>query len=274
MTLLVGILCPEGVVIATDRQVTHGALGTPTVGQAGTKVSIIRNGEALYASSGPSWLGQQTGAALHKCEAKFHLRTCVDCVADLSKAVRSVLLPSFDIAQRAVHVLGQQATQMDAIGSGLLAGRFYDGVKLIDFNPQGGGEVLTLESVPFVSQGSGKANADPFLRFIWDIFWAGKPPTLNEAILAGYWTVRVVTQLRTLGVGCGAEVFTLREEKSKGVAAKVDDSALEEHDGFIAAVEDAMRGVRDTLGKTSTAPTPPEGPKTAPAAPEAPKTAT
>lgn len=261
MTLLVGILCPEGVVVATDRQVTHGAMGMPTVGQAGTKGIVIRKGEALYASSGPIGMGQQIANALDKATVSFELRTCVDCVGDLSKAARTVILPAFDVAQRAVNVLGQVATQMDVVGGGLLAARFYDGVKLIDLNPQGGCEILTLESVPFVCQGSGKANADPFLRFVWDIYWPEKSPTLNEAILAGYWTVRVVTQLHTSGVGCGVEVFTVRDVKGKGVAAKLDDSALAEHDDFIAAVVDAMRSVRDNMGKTAAAPVPPEAPK-------------
>jgi 20S proteasome alpha/beta subunit len=261
VTLLVGILCPEGVIVATDRQVTHGAMGMPTIGQTGTKGVIIRKGEALYASSGPIGMGQQIANALDKATVNFALRTCVDCVGDLSKAARTVIIPAFEVAQRAMNVLGPQATHADAVGGGLLAARFHDGVTLVEFNPQGGCEILTLESVPFVCQGSGKANADPFLRFVWDIFWSKKPPTLNEAILAGYWTVRVVTQLRTSGVGCGVEVFTVRDVGGKSVAAKVEDSAVEEHDDFIAAVEDAMRSVRDNMSKTATAPSPPEGPK-------------
>lgn len=266
MTLLVGVLSPEGVVIATDRQVTHGAMGMPTIGQAGTKVQIIRSGSALYASSGAIGMGQQIGAALDKLGGSFDVRTCVGFLPDLSQAARSIILPAFGAAAAAVQVLGHQAAQSDALCGGLLASRWADGVKLVELSPQGGCEVLTLESVPFVCLGSGKNNADPFLRFLWDVYWAKKPPTLREAILAGYWTVRVVTQLRTSGVGCGVEVFTVTESKGKAVTEKLPEAALEEHGDFIAAVEDAMRGVRDGMTKTAAAPTPPVAEPPVPAA--------
>jgi hypothetical protein len=168
------------------------------------------------------------------------------------------------MAARATPVIGHQAAQQEALCSGLLAAKFADGIKLIDISVQAQCEILTLESVPFVCQGSGKANADPFLRFIWNIYWSRKqPPSLKEAVLAGYWTVRVVTDLRTPGVGCGVEVFTLSIRSGNAVAQQVAESAFEEHDGFIGAVEEAMRGVRDTmLGRsTDAAAEPPEPPK-------------
>jgi hypothetical protein len=156
--------------------------------------------------------------------------------------------------------LGHPATQQDAICGGLFATKFSDGIKLIELNAQGGCEILTLDSVPFICLGSGKANADPFLRFLWDIYWSKNPPSLKEAVLAGYWTIKVVTQLHTSGVGCGVEVFTLKHEGNFAIAEKIADSALDERNEFIASVEEAMRGVRDVLlGKIAdpSAPPPP-----------------
>src|SRR5205807_2164236 len=140
--------------------------------------------------------------------------------------------PAMELATKAVHVIGHPAAQQDAICGGLLAGKFSDGIKLIELNPQGGAEILTLESVPFICQGSGKGNADPFLRFLWDVYWSKKPPSLKEAVLAGYWTVKMVTQLRSPGVGCGVEVFTLRNENNIARAEQIADSALDEHNDF------------------------------------------
>lgn len=276
MTLLVGILCPEGVVIATDRQVTHGAMGQATIGQAGTKAAIIRKeesrrGEALYASAGAIGLGQQISAAIDHLDIKFHTQKCVAALEHIQKATRGIIAPAMELAAKAVHVIGHPATQSDAVCGGLLAGRFSDGIKLVELNPQGGAEILTLESVPFICQGSGKNNADPFLRFLWDVYWSNKPPSLKEAVLAGYWTVKVVTQLRTPMVGCGVEVFTLRSDNNVARAEQIPASAFEEHDGFISAVEEAMRGVRDSMLGTSgvASPEPPvpqqAGPGTEPA---------
>jgi hypothetical protein len=47
MTLLVGVLCSNGAVIAADRQAMHGAMGQMTVGQAVTKVRIIGSNSCL-----------------------------------------------------------------------------------------------------------------------------------------------------------------------------------------------------------------------------------
>jgi hypothetical protein len=246
-------------VIATDRQVTHGAMGNTTIGQAGTKAAIIRKGAALYASSGAVGIGQQICAGIDALDVKFHGRQCVAVVPDIQKEARAVIIPAFEVAQKSVAVIGHPATQQDAICTGLLAAKFSDGIKLVELSPQGGCEILTIQSVPFVCQGSGKGNADPFLRFLWDVYWSkGTAPSLKEAVLAGYWTVKVVTQLRTSGVGCGVEVYTLRDQGTAAVAEKIPDSALGEHDEFIAAVEDAMRGVRDQMmGKVQAPGTPP-----------------
>ena len=257
MTLLVGILGPEGVVIATDRQVTHGAMGMSTIGQTGSKAQIIRSNAALYASAGAIGIGQQICAGIDALDVKFHGRTCVQVVPDFQKVARAVIVPAFEVAQKSVAVIGHQATQQDAICSGLVAAKFADGIKLVELSPQGGCEIMTIASVPFICQGSGKGNADPFLRFLWDVYWTKGVPTMKEAILAGYWTVKVVTQLRTSGVGCGVEVYTLRNDGTKAIAEKVPESALGEHDEYINAVEDAMRGVRDQMmGKVQTTSTP------------------
>ncbi|MGO9266785.1 MAG: hypothetical protein ACLQBA_18205 [Candidatus Binataceae bacterium] len=242
--------------IATDRQVTHGAMGTTTIGQAGTKAAVIRNGQALYASSGAIGLGQQICAGIEGIDIKFHNHGCIAALQAIQKAARVVIAPAFEIAAKSVAVLGHPATQQDAVCTGLLAAKFSDGIKLVELNAQGGCEMLTLESVPFICQGSGKANADPFLRFLWDVYWSKSAPMLKEAVLAGYWTVKVVTQLRTSGVGCGVEVFTLRHSSNAAIAEKIADSALDEHNEFIAAVEEGMRGVRDRmLGKPGGPPT-------------------
>jgi hypothetical protein len=63
MTLLVGILCQDGAVVAADKQTTHGGSGTMTVGHATTKVMPIKN-KALLVSSGYRGLGIQFANAL------------------------------------------------------------------------------------------------------------------------------------------------------------------------------------------------------------------
>jgi len=58
MTLLVGIFCKQGAVLAADKQASHGGLGQLTVGQPTTNIKTLGD-SILFASSGPIGLGQQ-----------------------------------------------------------------------------------------------------------------------------------------------------------------------------------------------------------------------
>src|SRR5580692_9578548 len=66
MTVLVGIYCDDGIVIAADQQATLGTISRPTVGSPVTKISPIKSNAALYAFSGFTGLGQQIGAELER----------------------------------------------------------------------------------------------------------------------------------------------------------------------------------------------------------------
>lgn len=171
-------------------------------------------------------------------------------------------MSAFEAANKAAPIIGIPAASQDALCSGLLAAKFQDGVQLVDISVQGGFEALTGQSVPFVCHGNGKANADPFLRYLWNVYWNDRPPTFKEAILAAYWTVKVAIELHTTGVGFGIEVFVLEKHGRDGKhvrAIQLGPQNLQEHDEFIDAAHMAMRSVRDRLsgGGNSDAPPPP-----------------
>src|ERR1019366_2435757 len=139
-------------------------------------------------------------------------------------------------AQKAKAVLGPQAAFMDVLCGGMLAGKFTEGIQLIDISHQGLCEILTTDRVPFACNGSGKQNADPILRFLWNTYWEKQHPTLREAVLAAYWTIKIVIDLKTTGVGYGPDVFVLQKSGRDGKHAKARQIAadeLAEHDEFI-----------------------------------------
>ena len=248
MTLLVGILSTEGVVIATDKQVTHGVMGNVTVAQSGSKVEIL-NGQALYASAGPIAVGQQICAAMQVLQPKFGAQGCAESVAEIQAHIRAILNPAFDTAKRAQQVMGQLALT-DVLCSGFLAVKFKNGIHLFDISHQGACEIMSTERVPFVCQGSGKQNADPILAFLWSVYWSKQGPSLREAILAGYWTVKIAIGLKSPMVGFEPEVFVLEKSGKEGKhvkARKIEDDELVPHDEFILAVENSMRDVRSRL---------------------------
>ena len=256
MTLLVGIVCPGGAVIAADKQASHGAMGAITVTQATTKITQVDDG-ILYASSGPVGLGQQICHIIASDAKEIHNRNYHSYVTLAQKKIRELLDPAWTTARIAAQAIGNAALA-DAVCGSLLAARFKDGIKLIEISPQGGWEFLT-DNLPFVCIGSGKQNADPFVRYLRSIFFDQQPPNLNEAVLAAYWTVRASIDAGSPGVGIGIDVFVLDNSDPKSaVARKLEAADLAEAQGFMQEAEDSWRGIRDRIrGQGAAASEPP-----------------
>jgi 20S proteasome alpha/beta subunit len=265
MTLLVGIHCDDGCVIAADQQATHGALGLATVGQAVTKTTIIAD-HSLYAFSGAVSMGQQFCTAMTDLHSQFKSKACNKLIPDIQAAIRKILTPAFDIANKTQPIVGQQGVHNDVVCTSLLGAHFQDGVHLLDISFNGTCEILSKQFVRFACHGSGKANADPILRFLWNVYWPKSYPTLQEAVLAAYWTVKIAIELKTPGVGFEPDVHVIEPtgRGDKTHARQVLAAELEQHDGFIDAVKQAMQGV---VGKLRIGETPDAVPTAAAAVP-------
>jgi 20S proteasome alpha/beta subunit len=256
VTLLVGVLCSNGVVIAADRQATHGAMGQQTVGQSVTKVQVIRD-EALYATSGHKGLGQQLCAIVEGRQPEFKNQGYDRNIVKLQEAFRPIIDAGFKTASHAAGVIGHNVAASDCMCGGLLAAGFKDGLKLIEITPQLAVEYMTND-LPFISMGSGKPSADPFLGFLRKVYWPIKLPTIQEGALAAYWTIQHAIDMKIFGVGFGIDVFIVEVvSKHSGKpgkppdtifkARKLDDAELAEHEGFMKAAEEALRGVREAM---------------------------
>lgn len=257
MTLLVGVLCSNGAVIAADRQASHGAFGQLTVGQPATKIKVIEQ-DVLFASSGAIGLSQQFSHIVEFEHPQFKNWNYQSLVTLLQKKFRDILEPAFKTAGAARTVIGD-AAQADVICGSLLASRYKDGLMLTEISPQGGFEGLSKD-IPFVCLGSGKQNADPFLRFIWSIYFDGALPNLSEGSLAAYWTVKAVIELlKSQGVGFTPDVFVLEQKGSEYVGRQLVPDELKGHDEYIHEATQALLGIKNKirgLGGSPPAPVP------------------
>lgn len=242
--------------IAADRQASHGAMGSVTVTQSTTKITQIDDG-ILYASSGPVGLGQQICHIISSDAKEIHNRNYHSYAPPAQKKIRELLDPAWTTARIAAQAIGGAALS-DAMCGSLLAARFKDGIKLVEMSPQGGWEFLT-DNLPFVCIGSGKQNADPFVRYLRSIFFDEQPPNLNEAVLAAYWTVKASIDAGSPGVGIGIDVFVLDNSDPKSaVSRKLDEADLAEAQSFMSEAEEAWRGIRDRIrGQGAAASEPP-----------------
>lgn len=255
MTLLVGILCTNGIVIAADRQAMHGTAGSPTVAQPATKVTPI-DGKALFATSGHVGLGQQLTAVIEKRLKEFGNHKYHAAIKHVQKDFRDIIDPALKTAGFAAQVYGPQAAASDATCGGLLAAGFSDGFKLVEITPQVGFEHAT-EDLSFISMGSGKFSADTFLGFLKDAFGPDKLPNIAEGALVAYWTVSHAIKMKVPGVGGEPDVFVLEPGKEGYVARQYEEAELIDHQEFIEEAENKLSSMADAFKKTATGKPPP-----------------
>src|SRR5450631_3342938 len=178
MTLLVGIVCHGGAVIAADRQASHGVYGNVTVGHQVSKINII-GGNTIFASSGPVGLSQQFASVIQGELAQFRNRNYAGVATLLQKKIREILDPALQTAGHAARVIGQ-AAQSDVLCSSLLATEFKDGLQLIEIRAQGGFECLTPQ-LPYICQGSGRLSSRASMS------WCTRPAAVVKATEKPFW---------------------------------------------------------------------------------------
>jgi hypothetical protein len=250
LTLLVGVLCKDGVVIAADRQATHGTLGQRTVGQAVTKIRTI-GGTGLFASSGHLGLGQQLASIVEQKQPEFMNQPYDRFIAKLQAALRTVVDPALNTARiAATGVYGASVAAGDAICGSLLAAPFKDRLHLVEITPQVAVESMST-SLPFICLGSGKGSADPFLGFLKSVFWPDLLPSVSEGALAAFWTVQHAIDMKVDGVGFDVDVFVVAKAGNSYASRQLNTAELAEHTDFINASVLSLRGLRDGLGGSS-----------------------
>lgn len=261
MTLIVGVRCTDGVVIAADSAATFGFLGQHTIKQPYTKVEIIDD-TILLGVSGPVGLAQRFAGELQAAWQNQALRGQEHWQA--MTTLRQKFLPHIEVefkaAQASMPVIGNAALE-SALSQTLVALPVKHEPHLFQFDHQGAPEAAT-RSLPFVCIGSGRAVADPFLAFLKQVFWqADTLPTSAQAVFATLWTVRQSIEVAPGGLAEPVHVYTLSPDGPGWKAREIEETDLQEH---FQAMEEAKGALRDFRARVQNAsedvPPPPSAP--------------
>ena len=239
MTLIVGILCSDGVVIASDGAATLGSPGSPTVRQEVKKLDIISD-KIVVGVSGPVGLGQKMKETIaNQYNSKvFSSKTPLEVSSLISDGMRTHIVPLFQTAKVTAPVVGNGMAGTNVMSSSVVAMIIQRKPALFQFAYDAASEQAT-EDIPFIAVGSGQGLADPFLAFLRRIFWKDHLPTLNEGIFAALWAVEQAIIVNPGGVSKPIQVAVLTEEDG-GVARELDATELEEHYQSIQAAENKL----------------------------------
>lgn len=222
MTVEVGILCSDGVVIASDSAATLGdGFSATTVGQQEVEKIQKLTESIIFCGSGPAGLSQLIA---HK--------------------IRNMTINSFNSPEEAMNAAGLRIRELvgpyletaskanmthAAVCLCMLAFPVRHEPCLFSFNPVGLPE-MAKKTLPFVAIGSGQRIADPFLTFLKRLLWdQSRQPSVAEGQFAAMWALKHVIETNPGGVGGTIQLATLTMAGNKPKIAFLDKAESEEH---------------------------------------------
>jgi ATP-dependent protease HslVU (ClpYQ) peptidase subunit len=260
MTLVVGALCSDGVVIGADGAVTNGQ--TRNIGR---KLSIFGD-IAIVGASGPIGLSQRIVGEIRDLVEDGKLTEPTTDAARLASlaaigsglpqtptkpwqagqiiasAVRPHILGELTAGAKAKELFGEAIVQ-SVVQSTLVALPISNAPCLITIGFLGAAEIAQTER-PFVSIGSGQQIADPFMLFLRRIFWNKRLPTVNEATFAVLWTLTHAIETNAGGVAEPIQIAALEHKGSEWRAREVPESEWDENLQTIGAAEEHLRAFK------------------------------
>jgi len=247
MTLIIGIKCSDGVVVAADGAATLGYLGQKTALQPFKKLCILHN-KIIIGVSGPVGLGQRIAGEIDSMWKNNELsgKQPYEGMTMISEKIRKHIRPELEMAATASRTIGNIGLQ-DALSATLVALPLAGQPTLLSFDQQGAPEEMRNE-LPFASIGVVQTIADPFLGFIRRIFWRDKPPTVSDGIFAAVWTLEHAILLNPGGVAKPIQVTALIELPKEGwIAKEYSILELQEHYEAMEAAEKRLATFREEL---------------------------
>src|ERR1043165_7785597 len=265
MTLIVGILCKDGVAVAADSAATYGALGQPAISQLTKKITIVdksvivdgnllcqlRDGwlakkitivdkSVIVACSGAIGLSQrfvEDITQLWRGNA-FSGSTPVAAGTKIGAKLKEHIVPEMNVAQFARNVVGQSAIS-NATCLTITALPVSKAPTLIQFTEIGSPEVASA-NLPFVSIGGGQLTADPFLAFLRNLFWPDREPLLADGIFTALWTLKHAIAHTPGGLALPIDIAVLEKQGSSWSARMLSTEELQEHEQNIHSAEEAL----------------------------------
>jgi hypothetical protein len=246
MTLIVGIRCRDGVVIAADSAATLGSAGVMTISQPTQKLNIIDD-RIIVACAGSVGMAQRLVQEIDRLwrANSFSGTKCstdVDAGLLISQSMRPHLIAEATVAQQ----LRIAPPAVTAVVSMAVAKK----LTLIELADNGAPEIIPT-TVPFVSIGSGKPLADPFLGFLRRIFWPHTEPTLSEGTLAAVWTLDQCIRTSYAFLAQPVHIAEIHGDGGSFKARILSQEELEEPREFIRVAEDRLAKFREALSSST-----------------------
>lgn len=251
MTVLVGVLCSDGVVIGSDSSATFSAGSLATIEHKNVQKTFVIGKSLIFAGTGQAGLCQRFHEVLERFpdprrDSKFN-------VVELGVSIAEQAINNF--ARTGVS-MGQFGALLAFTGAG---GKFglieYD---VNTFQP----EIKTIDTW-FVSMGSGQTIVDPLFGLLRRTLFRDSLPKLNEGIFAVVLALQQAIQLNTGGIDGPMQVGVIGSHPTGKFqeARMLSEDELSEHQVNVDAMTEYIAGYRERIsGQAATDSLPPEPP--------------
>jgi hypothetical protein len=253
MTVVVAFLCTDGTVVAADSMLTS-TIGQLAVGHhKGLKVEVI-DGPQVFAYAGDHGQGARFKIMAHTSHGDL----------GLGGGPHAINYP-LALTQELITQFSQTGLDTAAIDLSAVLAFLYDGTPHCCVF-EGPIQPRLLDQFHFyVALGVGKQCADPFLRFLVDVFCEKGQPNVREAVFLATWVLDHVIDTNPGGVAGPIRIALFEQDGGAYQARALLDTEIAEHREAVDSAEAALRQWRDGLqsGKAAEGapnlPTPPAG---------------
>lgn len=253
MTLIVGIRCANGIVMAADGAATLGSVGAATAQQRTHRKLVIFQSDTIVGIAGHIGLAQRLTATLEDGRAaNAFVGRAETAVGIMREKMWRVAGPEWEAAGVVRKSLAEEAACESAACETLVALPLDGNAQLVHFNRTCSPELAT-DALPWVAIGSGQRTADPFLAFIRRVFWTSPTPSVQDGIFSAVWTLRHAVETGADGIAEPFQVCLLETANATAWAARqLPEDELIAHDEAISDAEAQLRMWRVQLSGAPT----------------------
>lgn len=237
MTVVVAFLCDDGVVVAADSMLTSFAGGAPIAQHIGKKIKIL-NGEQVFAFAGEQGLGERFRIMTERTYAKLEE---AEHPIDYPIYLTNSMLEQF----QATGI--NDASMVNTVLAYVHANKHYCCIFEGPLQPR-----LLDEDHFYCSLGIGKLSADPFLRFLSDVFCKDGPPNVHRGALLATWAIEYVIQTIPGGVASPIRIGILERQQGDFVARELSEGEIAGHSQAFASASESLKNWESSI-QTGTA---------------------
>lgn len=233
MTVAIGFYCHDGIVLGADSMLTPSMGGINVGHHKGRKVHILAESK-LFA-----FAGDQGQAARFQIMAE----SSHDQAAMQALAIDHPL----SLSQGIVHQFNATGIGSQINMNALLAFEHGSGHQLCAF--EGMVQPRLLDPAHYyVALGSGKLSADPFLRFLVDIFCVNGPPSVAEAIFLTAWAIDHTCDTNSGGVAPPTRISVMERQADGSYQCRsLSENEVDDQGQLITSARQSLRDWRESL---------------------------